>query len=194
MKKVLNIGIGGRSFVINEDAYYRLDAYLESFKKRIQMGHQTKEVMDDLEMRIAELLEESMQSKQEVVTLEMVNRIVSQLGMPDGSEEENNSSDSYSSGSGNYYIPPTMRKLYRDTDNNVLGGVCSGLAVYFNIEIMLVRLCFVVAFLAGSVGFWVYVILWIIVPQAKTPAQKCEMRGIPATAENMKKFTRYGNY
>jgi len=193
MKKVLNIGIGGRSFVINEDAYHRLDSYLESFKKRMQMGHQTKEVMDDLEMRIAELLEEGMQSKQEVVTLEMVNRIVSQLGMPDGSEEENASSYSYSSGTGSY-IPPVTKKLYRDADNKVLGGVCGGLAAFFNIEIMLVRLLFIVALMAGSIGFWVYIILWIIVPKAITPAQKCEMRGIPATAENMRKFTRYGNY
>ena len=192
MKRVLNIGIGGRSFVINEDAYHRLDSYLESFKKKMQMGYQTKEVMDDLEMRIAELLEESMQSKQEVVTLEMINKIVFQLGMPDGSEEDNNSSYNYSSGAGSY-IPPITKKLYRDSDNSVLGGVCGGLAAFFNMEIMLVRLLFVVAFIAGSVGFWVYIILWIIVPLAKTPAQKCEMRGVPATAENMRKFTRYGN-
>lgn len=190
MKKVLNIGIGGRSFIINEDAYHRLDAYLESFKGKMQMGYQTKEVMDDLEMRIAELIEEGLLSKQEVVTLEMINRIVSQLGMPDGSDE---GSYSYTSSGQDSYEPPITKRLYRDPDNKVLGGVCSGLSAFSGIDVMLVRLIFLIAFFAGSVGFWVYLIFWIVVPLAKTSAQKCEMRGIPATAENMRKFSRYGS-
>lgn len=190
MKKVLNIGIGGRSFIINEDAYQRLDAYLENFKKKMQMGYQTKEVMDDLEMRIAELIEEQLQSKQEVVTLSMVNKIVSQLGMPDGSEEN---AYSYAPPRQDGYEPPVTKKLYRDPDNKALGGVCSGFAAFFGVDTMLIRLIFLVAIVAGTIGFWIYLIFWVVVPVAKTPAQKCEMRGIPVTAENMRKFSRYGS-
>ena len=86
MKQVLNVGIGGRSFVIDEDAFDRLSSYLNAFRSKTGMGYQTKEVMDDLEMRIAEIFTESMSSRQEVVDISLVERVIAQLGMPDGSE------------------------------------------------------------------------------------------------------------
>ena len=85
MKQVLNVGIGGRSFVIDEDAFDRLSAYLDAFRSRTGLGYQTKEVMDDLEMRIAEIFSESLSSRQEVVDISLVERVIAQLGMPDGS-------------------------------------------------------------------------------------------------------------
>src|SRR5574344_1778254 len=88
MKKVLNVGIGGRTFVINEDAYQKLDAYIEKFRQKTQMGFQTKEVIDDLEMRIADLFTESLGNNRDVVSLTLVNQVISQLGMPDGSSGE----------------------------------------------------------------------------------------------------------
>ena len=86
MKQVLNVGIGGRSFVIDEDAFDRLNSYLNAFRSKTGMGYQTKEVMDDLEMRIAEIFSESLSSRQEVVDICLVERVISQLGMPDGSD------------------------------------------------------------------------------------------------------------
>lgn len=88
MKKVVNVGIGGTSFVIDEDAYQRLDKYLERFREKTRMGVQTKDVMEDLEQRIAELFSESLRSEQEVVNLALVNKVISQLGMPDGGPVE----------------------------------------------------------------------------------------------------------
>ena len=82
-----------------------------------------------------------------------------------------------------------VKKLYLDVDNRKLGGVCGGLAAYFDIDVTLVRVIFLALLLAGSFGFWLYLIMWIVAPKAITPAQKCEMRGWEVSAENMAKFT-----
>ena len=89
--------------------------------------------------------------------------------------------------------PPRLQPLPRresSPNDTRLAGVCSGLAQYFDIDTTLVRILMLVAILAGTAGFWVYLVLWIVVPKALTPAQQCEMRGIAATAENMAKYAR----
>ena len=156
------------------------------------MGSQEKEVMDDLEMRIADLFEEKLGSGSEVVTLQMVEEIISRLGMPDGSSPFENGGDTSSSASASAESKGP-RKLYRDPDDRVIGGVCSGLAQYLNIDVVLVRILFVVFTLIGGAGIWVYIILWIVAPQALTAAQKCEMRGWPVTAENIRKASQSQN-
>lgn len=191
MKQVLNVGIGGRSFVIDEDAFDRLSAYLDAFRSRTGMGYQTKEVMDDLEMRIAEIFSESLSSRQEVVDISLVERVIAQLGMPDGSTAPGSTGPAGSS-TGEYWHSGResrpVRKLYRDKDHNVLGGVASGLACYFDVDVLVIRILFVCLFLFGSFGGWVYIILWIAVPAARTSAEKCRMHGLPVTAENMRRF------
>ena len=84
-----------------------------------------------------------------------------------------------------------MKKLFRDPDNKSLGGVCSGLALYLIADVVLLRVLFVIALFMGGVGFWAYIIFWIVAPMAYTAAQKCEMRGLPVTAENLRKFSNY---
>ena len=83
----------------------------------------------------------------------------------------------------------TTKKFYRDPDNKTIGGVCSGLAAYLDIDVTLIRIIFLVALICGSLGFWVYVIFWIVAPMAKSASDKCEMRGLPITAENLKRFS-----
>lgn len=180
MKEVLNIGLGGRSFLINGDAYDRLGAYLDAFRRRTGMGYQAREVMDDLEMRIAEIFTESLSSMKEVVDIFLVERVIAQLGMPDGSDAPD--------GSGYGTCTRQARKLYRDTGHGVIGGVSAGLAYYFNLDILLVRIIFVCLLLCGSFGFWLYVILWIAVPSARTGADRCRMHGVPLTPENIRRF------
>ena len=180
MKKVINAGIGGHSFVIDEDAYQRLESYLSHFRAKLQGAED--EVMEDLENRISELFLAEINNPSQVVTLDMVQRVIAQLGMPDGSYET-------SSGEGNYTsLSQSPKKFYRDPDGKNLGGVCSGIALYFDIDVVLVRILFLVLLFAGTGGFWIYLIVWIVAPLADTPAKKCELRGIPATAENMSKF------
>lgn len=189
MKKVINVGIGKSSFIINEDAYQRLSYYLSSFKEKAAMGPESEDVMEDLEMRISELFMESVTSYNQVITLEIVNRVIMQLGMPDGSTLDNG--DSNNSSFDNKWNYTISKKLYRDPDGKTIGGVCSGLSLYFNVDVVLIRILFVVALIMGSAGFWAYIIFWIIAPMAVTAAQKCEMRGLPITAENLKRFSTY---
>lgn len=168
MKRVVNVGIGGKGFVMDNDAYSKLDCYLEQFRSKVSMGaDQTTDLMDDLEARIAEFFLESLGSDKDVVDVNLVDMVICKLGMPDGSQFI------YNNDCGN-----VARKLFRDSDNKAIGGVCSGLAHYLGLDIALVRVLFVVCFIMGTASFWVYVIMWIIVPLAVTPEQKCEMRGI----------------
>ncbi|MBR4808766.1 MAG: PspC domain-containing protein [Bacteroidales bacterium] len=180
MKKVINAGLGGRSFTINEDAYARLDSYLGLFRSHLKDAP-ASEVMDDIESRIADLFYASVGESGRVVDLDLVEKVISQLGMPDGS----------STSAAPEEPAKAVRKLYRDTDDVRIAGICSGLALYFGIDTALVRIIMLVALIAGSVGFWLYVILWIAVPKAITPAQKCELRGLAPTASNMAKFSTY---
>lgn len=186
MKKVLNIGIGGVSFVIDEDAYNKLERYLEKFRQRTKMGNHTVDVMEDLEQRIAELFLMELKSKQSVVNMAIVDKVIAQLGMPDGE-----AMDDFDIPGNTYDYMQFSKKLYRDPDNKTIAGVCSGLGHYFNIDITLVKIIFFISLFMALTGFWVYIVIWIIAPEAITPAQKCEMRGIPATAENMRKFSFY---
>ena len=172
MKKTLNIAIGGKSFIIDEDAHERLKNYLDTFRSRLT-DEQGSEVMNDIEARIAELLLSNLGSGQQSVSLALVNQITAQLGMPDGKPEFENEND----------------KLYLDVEDRKLCGVCSGLAAYFDIDVTLIRILFLAAFFCGGFGFWLYIIIWIVAPRALTPAQKCELRGWETSAENLAKFT-----
>lgn len=186
MKKVVNVGIGGRSFAMDEDAYLSLKKYLNAFRCQSKLGIQSKEVMDDLEERIAELFSERINQYKDVVDILMVDSVTAQLGMPDGDPYNGTGTDPISDIlSGN---KPT-RKFYRNPFNKSIAGVCSGLALYLDVDTVLVRIIFVVALFMGSAGFWIYIILWIAAPLAETPAQKCELFGLPVTAENLMKFS-----
>ena len=180
MKRVTSVSVGGRNFTLNDDAYNRLDAYLKHFKAKLSVPESQKgEVMDDIESRISDLFFQEVGESSRVVTLELVERVVSTLGMPDGSPE---TGYAYSSAFPEDKVP---KKLYRDMEGKSIAGVCSGLSYYFDIDVTIIRIIMLVALLAGTSGFWIYLVLWIAVPKAETPAQQCEMRGIPATAENM---------
>ena len=216
MKKVVNASIGGRGFALDDDAYARLSAYFDHFKARLNKDSQSarNEVMSDLEGRIAELFDQGIGgATYRVVDLDLVNRVVGQLGMPDGSAEPMDCGQGPSSastgpaaagtgGSAGTGTPgpdfsyngekgEARKRLYRDSDNKAIGGVCSGLGAFLNIDITVVRIIILLAMLLWGSGLVVYLVLWIVVPLAKTPAQKCEMRGLEPTAENMARFSEY---
>ena len=189
MKKTLNVAIGGCSFTIDDDAYKTLEEYLDSFKAGLDNSSSSNEVMDELEMRIADLLKEKI-GKREVIDKNMVDTVLNQIGPI--STKTVRSEESTSQQNEQQYRPgnqETVRKFYRDAEGKKIAGVCSGLALYLNIDVTLVRIIFLVAFLCGSAGFWIYIVLWIVAPEARTAAEKCELRGIPATAENIRRFT-----
>ena len=191
MKKTLNVAIGGCSFTIDEDAYMALESYLDSFKAGLDNSSSSSQVMDELEMRIADLLKVQI-GRREVIDLNMVNAVLNQIGpvaprpqQTNANAEEQKQEDTYS---GQQY-QNAVRKFYRDAEGKRIAGVCSGLALYLNIDVTLVRIIFLVALICGSAGFWIYLVLWIVAPEARTAAEKCELRVIPATAENIRRFT-----
>lgn len=182
MKKTINAAIGGCSFTINEDAYACLDNYLERFKAAVADGRQSEAVLDQLEARIADQLKYKLGSR-EVVDLRMAQDVIAQLGYADLPESRKEEVPKYGQERG-------PRKLFRDPDGKAIAGVCSGLALYFGIDVVIVRVLFLVALICGTAGFWIYVAIWIVAPMASTAAEKCELRGIPATAENIRRFSQ----
>ena len=145
MKRVTNACIGGRNFTLNDDAYNRLDAYLRHFRAKLTVPEtQKEEVMDDIEGRIAELFYREVGESSRVVTLPMVEQVVSTLGMPDGSAE---TGYAYSSAFPEDKVP---KKLYRDMDSKGVAGVCAGLGHYFDIDVTIIRIIMLVALLAGT--------------------------------------------
>lgn len=211
MKKVVNVSVGGRSFSLDEDAYARLLTYFDHFKARLDRDTQSakEEVMADLENRIAELFDQGTGgASYRVVNLALVTKVVEQLGMPDGSMEhetgassqgqnqESGTDDEYQrSESGvdftyNGAQGTSRRRLFRDLDNKTIGGVCAGLAAFLNVDLTIVRIVSLLTLLLWGTGFLVYIVLWIVVPIAKTPAEKCMMHGLEPTAENMARFSQ----
>lgn len=187
MKKTLNVAIGGCSFTIDDDAYKTLEDYLESFKASLDTSSSSNEVMEELEMRIADLLKEKI-GRREVIDRSMVDAVLNQIG-PVSTKVRKPESDRQEE---QQYRPgdkETVRKFYRDAEGKKIAGVCSGLALYLNIDATLIRIIFLVALICGSAGFWIYIVLWIVAPEARTAAEQCELRGIPATAENIRRFT-----
>lgn len=188
MKKTINAAIGGCSFIIDEDAYKVLDEYLENFRNALDSSSSSKDVMDELEGRIADLLKGKMTGR-EVVDLTMAEQVIGQLGYPQGYKEEDarNTEEYHYSGTDG---ERPVRKLFRNPDDKKIAGVCSGIALFLGVDVTLIRIIFLIALICGSAGFWIYLVIWIAAPEARTAAEKCELRGIPANAENIRRFTQ----
>lgn len=191
MKKIVNISLSGRGFSMDEDAYRTLKGYLDTFRGKVANEAHWKEVMDDIERRISELFTEKLScSYKDVVNISMVNEVIIQLGLPDGSEypfgeTDEGRKESYTDTQ--QWVNP-KKSLYRNTNEGKIGGVCSGLAIYLNVDVAVLRVVFLLLLIFGTSGFWIYVIFWIVVPNAVTPLEMCRMYGLPVTAENLSKF------
>jgi phage shock protein PspC (stress-responsive transcriptional regulator) len=187
MKKAIKINLSGIIFHIDDDAYEKLKAYLDTISRYFSNKQESKEIIDDIETRIAELFQERITEENQVITLEIVNEVIDIMGNPEDiadsgeeTEEKRTFHDSYT----------TSKRLYRDPENSVIGGVCGGLGAYFNVDPVIFRLLFVIFFFAGGASILVYVILWIVLPKAETAAQKLEMRGEKVNVSNLEKKIR----
>ena len=183
MKKTVNVAIGGCSFIIDEDACNTISNYLDRFRAAINEDGSKNDVMDELESRIADLLKAKLGAR-DVVTNAMAENVIATLGYPEGYKEtEAKPEPDYG------YQDRPAKKLFRDSDGKKIAGVCSGLALFLGIDVTIIRVIFLVALICGSAGFWIYLVIWIAAPEARTAVEKCELRGIPATAENIRRFT-----
>lgn len=179
MKKSFSVNIGYRLFNIDEDAYERLSRYLENVKVKLN-AEGSDEVIKDIEIRVAELLSTRMTPSREVVVLSDIEFVISELGEPEQIEDFSDGKDESKKQESR-----EDRRLFRDPDDRVFGGVCSGLASFFDVEALWVRIAFVILFLFGGSGLLIYLILWLVVPVASTSAEKLQMKGRKVNVNNL---------
>lgn len=185
MKKTLTINISGLVFHIDEDAYDVLRNYIEQISAYFINEEESREIISDVESRIAELFQENLKDKNQVVTIGLINQVIDRLGKPeDFAQEGNESEESYHK---NYR---TNKRMFRDPDSRVLGGVCSGMGAYFQIDPLVIRIIFLVLFFGFGTGLIIYLVLWIVIPAAETTAQKLQMRGEPVNLHNIKRSVK----
>ena len=187
MKTTITINLGGIVFHIDDDAYEMLHNYLIAVEKQFSGEEERKEVMSDIETRISELFTEILGQKKDVIMKDDVSKIFEIMGEPEDFLDDESKKEEPKRKS---WHQKTSKRLFRDPDSRILGGVCGGLGAYFNIDPIVFRIIFIILFFAGSVGFWIYIILWITIPEASTTAQRLEMRGEPITIENIKRAVR----
>ncbi|MBN1598392.1 MAG: PspC domain-containing protein [Bacteroidales bacterium] len=192
MKQTVKINLSQRLFDLDADAYDKLKDYLDSLKNYFRnTGDSVEEILQDIEQRIADVLSEKLDSKKEVVTLRDIEEVIALMGTVDDfvrdsrDEEEAPEPEKAESDSSRESFNKEHRRLYRDIDNNLIGGVCSGLGAYFNIDPVWIRLTFVLLFFFEAFGLLIYIILWVVVPGARTTAQKLQMKGRPVNVENI---------
>lgn len=187
MKKNFTVNISGILFNIDEDAYQRLQAYLERLRRHFEDTSGRDEIISDIESRIAEMMQEKLSETKRVITIDDISEIVKLMGEPTDFEGEEQQSEHADTQEEKNYSKRGNKRLYRDPDNKIVGGVASGLGAYFGIDPTWVRLIFIVATFFGGSGAIVYVILWAILQEAITTAQKLEMRGEPVNIDNIEK-------
>lgn len=186
MNRTLTINIGGLVFHIEEQAYQRLDQYIKAIRRSIAIEEQD-EVVQDIELRIAEIFNSKITTTKQVITSEDVDEVIQIMGRPEdySIDDENN----YQHTEQTYY---REKKLFRDTDNRILGGVLAGLAHYFKIDTIWVRLIFIFLVFFYGTGILLYFVLWIIIPSAKTASEKLDMMGEPVNIETIERKIREG--
>jgi len=190
MNKILNINLGGYALTIDDDAYEYLSGYLDSIRRRFSESEGRDEIIGDIEARLGELISQDMGTRT-IVMLPDAEAAIAIMGKPEdfGGNDDNGSSSASSSShkkSGKTAVR-TGKRLFRDEDDAVVAGVCSGLSAYFGIQDPVwMRLIFVLLAFA-SFGFWApaYVLIWILVPAAKTAADRLAMRGEQVNMDNI---------
>jgi phage shock protein PspC (stress-responsive transcriptional regulator) len=174
MKKIININLSGRVIPIEDSAYEKLQGYIESLRRHFAREEGRDEIINDIESRIAELMNDKIRKGASCVTDADVEEIISSMGRPedfdgDNTEEDNNSQSGQSQQQQQYSYNENTRftrtRLFRDTSDKLIGGVCSGLAAYMNVDPSIVRILFAIITLGGfGVGFLIYIVLWMILP------------------------------
>jgi phage shock protein PspC (stress-responsive transcriptional regulator) len=183
MQRIIQINISGRILPIEEDAYNLLSDYLNSLHRQFP-GEEGKEIIEDIENRIAELFSVRLQSGAPAIDRSDVQKVIDTLGTANDLRNEAGPSSQYSHSSSAYNNPGSNRQYYsrqgrllRNPFDKVIGGVCSGLAQYFDIDPVIIRLIMAVLFFTFGIGFITYLIAWAVIPAAKTREELYTMAG-----------------
>ena len=188
MNKTININLGGVFFHIDEVAYQKLKGYLDAIRRSLSDDPQGRdEIITDIETRIGELLSDKVKDIRQVINESDIDQVIEVMGRPEDYmvDDELFTDDRY----GGYQKRKT-KKLYRDGSDKFLGGVSSGMAHYLNVDVIWIRLAWLVAAFGFGFGFIVYPLLWILLPEATTTAEKLEMEGEPVNISNIEKKIR----
>lgn len=159
MKETVQVNIGSQAFTLDTDACRALRSYLDDIRSRLPQGD--RETMTDIEARMAELLRERVQSSMRVVTLDVVRAVMEQLGSPAEFGERRDAPDATEDGE--------PRKLYRSRTDRSIAGICGGAAAFFHADVTMLRLVTLLLILFGGLSIWVYILLWIIIPEEPAP-------------------------
>ena len=194
MNKTVTINISGIIFHIEEDAFDKLSKYLSTIKGYFSKADGGNEIMSDIEARIAEMLQSKTSPIKQVVLMSDVDFVMDSMGKPEefaGEASENatteNTTENHTSTNDG---EPVKKRLYRDEDSKVLGGVCSGIGHYFGIDPVWLRIALLLMFFFAGTGFLLYIILWIAIPEAKTTAEKLAMKGEKVDINNISKAVK----
>jgi len=180
MKKAVKVNISGAIFHLDEEAYVKLKAYLDELNSYYSNDPDGKDIVDDIENRIAELLQEYRNGYREVVLLGDVEKAIEVLGYPfEETQEEVH-----------FHHQKSFKQIYRNPEDRIIGGVCGGLGAYFGIDSNWIRLAFALSLIFLGVGTLLYIVLWILIPLAQTSTDLLEMRGEPITIRNIEKAIR----
>jgi phage shock protein PspC (stress-responsive transcriptional regulator) len=187
MNKTVNINLGGLLFHIDEDAFQKLTHYFEAIKRSLSNTSGQDEILKDIEMRVGELVTEKHSNEKQVISFKEVEEIIAVMGRPEDYRIDGDEPIEAT------YIPTgtkTTKKLYRDSENGMIGGVLAGLGHYFGVDKVWLRIFLLIMVFAWGIGIWAYLILWIAMPEAVTTTEKLEMRGEPVTISNIEKKVR----
>ena len=194
MNKTVNINLGGIFFHIDEVAYQKLKRYIDAIRRSLSDDPKGRdEIISDIELRIGELLSERVKDVRQVVSESDIEEVITVMGQPEDYlvDEELFTEETKRSYSGSSSRRKAAgKKLFRDGDDKFLGGVSSGIAYYFDVDVIWIRIAWLVATFGLGFGPILYIILWILLPEAKTTADKLQMEGEPVNISNIEKRVR----
>lgn len=196
MNKTVTINISGIIFHIEEDAYDKLSKYLSTIKGYFSKADGGNEIMSDIEARVAEMLQGKTSAVKQVVLMADVDYVIESMGKPEEFATEAETQFSGDTGKPDdstidfSYADNAKKRLYRDGDSKVIGGVCSGIGHYFGFDPVWLRIALALLFFFAGTGILLYIILWIAIPEAKTTAEKLAMRGEKVDINNISKAVR----
>ncbi len=192
MNKTININLANTLFHMDEDAYNKMRRYLETVKRSFANTPGSDEILADIEARIAELFYEKLENERQVITQKEVDEVIAIMGQPeDYMVDEDIFEDEPRSKTSTQQT--RVKKLYRDTEHKYVAGVSSGLAHYLGIDPLWVRILWVFLTIGSGGGFiLLYGLLWILIPEASTTAQKLDMRGEAVNISNIERKVKEG--
>lgn len=187
MNRTYNINIGGLPFIIDDDAFDYLNNYLDAVNHQFSTSEGCEEIVTDIEIRMAELFLENLKGRK-IISKKDVELVISILGKPEDFGDVPPMEDNPLREESERWSASNLgmgKRLFRDTENKKIAGICAGLSNYFGItDFIWMRLLFVILFFSGP-GVIIYLVLWVLVPEAKTAGDKLMMRGEAATIGNI---------